>query len=761
MKIRITLTMIFLMLPPLLSSAAIIRVPADQPNIQAGIDAAVNGDTVLVGEGTWTGPGNRLINFNGKEITVRSEHGRDRCLIDLDGQGPAFYLVNGEGRDAKIQGFTIWYGHSSLAGGALHCGGASPTITGCRFSMNESDAGGGAIHFFGGAPIIEFCQFSNNSATGEGGAINCRGNAYIAARWCRFQSNSADEGGAVCAKDGSSITISNSVMTGNGAISHCGAVHCEDNGSSVSLRNCVVTENTSAMYTGGVGILRGAHGSLDNCLITENVADWHTGGIHVGGSDPDPSTLQMAFTTIANNQAVYAGGMGCGGGNVTINSCIVYGNVADTGSQFNVTSGNFDVRYSCVQGGWSGTGNINAVPWFTEGPFGHYYLSHRSAGQAFDSPCIDAGDPSWNPYPSTTSTQGEWDTVRVDMGYHRLPGRIVAGPGPGYENPPLVRVMPMTDFASPAQEFSAYGVPHYGVNVCTGRVWETAETEDTDQIITGAGPGAVFGPHVRGFFVDGSPIPGLSFLAYGTDKFGVNVAAGHTESGYNNAIITGAGPGAVFGPHVRGFRYDQATQTVSPIPEISFFAYGTLKWGVNVACGDIDGDHLDEIITGAGPGAVFGPHVRGWNVDGGPAVPIPGVSFLAYGTNKFGVNVSCGDIDGDGIDEIVTAPGPSNVFGAHIRGWNFDGIALEELRYCSAFAWPPGQALCGANVYAEADMDHDGFNEIIVGGGADPDIGTPVIVLDYSSGEGLFPLCSFDAFSAGFTHGTKVASGTI
>src|SRR3990170_1971886 len=75
----------------------------------------------------------------------------------------------------------------------------------------------------------------------------------------------------------------------------------------------------------------------------------------------------------------------------------------------------------------------------------------------------------------------------------------------------------------------------------------------------------------------------------------------------------------------------------------------------------------------AGPGAVFGPHVRGWNVDGGAAAAIPAVSFMAYGTNRWGVVVACGDLDGDGIDEILTAPGPSAQFGADVLGWNFDG----------------------------------------------------------------------------------------
>jgi hypothetical protein len=127
--------------------------------------------------------------------------------------------------------------------------------------------------------------------------------------------------------------------------------------------------------------------------------------------------------------------------------------------------------------------------------------------------------------------------------------------------------------------------------------------------------------------VAGNPLPGLSFLAYGTHKYGVNVTAGNLDADAREEIITGAGPGAVFGPHVRGWNYSGSA--VSPMPGVSFLAYGTHKWGVNVAAGDIDGDGYDEIVTGAGPGAVFGPHVRGWNVDGGAATAIPAVSFMA------------------------------------------------------------------------------------------------------------------------------------
>ncbi len=221
-----------------------------------------------------------------------------------------------------------------------------------------------------------------------------------------------------------------------------------------------------------------------------------------------------------------------------------------------------------------------------------------------------------------------------------------------------------------------------------------------DEIITGAGPGAVFGPHVRGWNFDGgslTPINGISFFAYGTPKWGVNVSCGDVDGDGYDEIITGAGPGAVYGPHVRAWNYDGVA--IDPMSGISFFAYGTLKFGVNVSCGDVDGDGYDEIITGAGPGAVFGPHVRGFNCDGNSSAAIPGISFFAYDTTwKFGANVSCVDFDDDGYGEILTGPGPGATNPAQVRGWNYDGSVLEQAAGTDFFAFDETSVFYGVKV---------------------------------------------------------------
>ncbi len=128
-------------------------------------------------------------------------------------------------------------------------------------------------------------------------------------------------------------------------------------------------------------------------------------------------------------------------------------------------------------------------------------------------------------------------------------------------------------------------------------------------------------------------------------------------------LATAAGPGG--GPHVRTFRADGS-------PVASFFAYAAgFLGGVTVALGDLDGDLDDEIVTGAGIGG--GPHVRVFRSNGTDT----GVSFFAYTPGySGGVNVAAVDVDGDGVDEIVTAPATTG--GPHVRIWSGEGVLLDE-----------------------------------------------------------------------------------
>src|SRR5438552_3400518 len=83
-----------------------IHVPLDQPGIHAGIDAAANGDIVLVAPGTYV----ENINFRGKLITVISEQGPGLTIIDGAARDSVVTLISSEGPASVLSGFTVQYG---------------------------------------------------------------------------------------------------------------------------------------------------------------------------------------------------------------------------------------------------------------------------------------------------------------------------------------------------------------------------------------------------------------------------------------------------------------------------------------------------------------------------------------------------------------------------------------------------------------------------------------------------------------------------
>ncbi len=197
----------------------------------------------------------------------------------------------------------------------------------------------------------------------------------------------------------------------------------------------------------------------------------------------------------------------------------------------------------------------------------------------------------------------------------------------------------------------------------------------------------------------------------------------------NYYIITGAGPGG--GPHVRVF------DSVG-LPKGGFFAYNEdFRGGVNVAGGDVDGDGLDEIITGPGKGVES--EIKVFDLSGNLKN-----SFVVY-PPKFlgGANVAVGDVDGDGQDEIITGAGPGG--GPHVRV--FDGQGNFKFHF---FAFNKN-FLGGVNV-AVGDTDADNRDEIIVGVAS----GASSYIRVFNA-EFLLLRLQFLAYSKDFYHGTNIA----
>ena len=282
---------------------------------------------------------------------------------------------------------------------------------------------------------------------------------------------------------------------------------------------------------------------------------------------------------------------------------------------------------------------------------------------------------------------------------------LITGLGPSAAAAPRVQAWDNTGVANTAIDFNAYGTGGYGVNVGRGNLDGSA----SDEILSGPGPSGVFGPQVRAFFTPtATPVAKVNFYAYGTLRYGVRAEGVDFDGDGIGEIFTTPGPGAVFGPHGRGFNWDGGT--LASVSKINFFAFSTLKFGARGNGGEIDGDTYHELLVGAGPGAVFGASVRGFNYDAAALSAIAKVNFFAYAGTTFGAEIGLGELDGDAFDEIVTGPGAAVANPSTVRGFDYDGATLAQLTGVDFVAYTPSQygVLVGAG-----DVDSDGVGEIL------------------------------------------------
>ena len=323
-----------------------LLVPDEYLTIQAAIDAAVDGDAIIIADGTYTGTGNKNLDFGGRAITVRSENGPESTTIDCQNYDRGFYFQTGEGQDSIVAGFTIINGSTDLGAG-IRCDISSPTIDNCIFKSNTAANTGGGIYAGSSSPVVTNCAFEENRAGDHAGGI-CLSHSNALISGCVFIRNVCDnfsaDGGAILIASDTSATIVNCLFVGNSAAESGGAIRIDR--SSPTIINCTFNGNST-----GIG-----------------------GAIH---------------------NAPYASPI--------ITNCIFWGNSAYSGDEIdNNGDCHPTISYCDIEGGWNGPkvvnrsgsstidggGNIAADPLFIDAVNPDLYA--RNYGLSDGSPCIDA-----------------------------------------------------------------------------------------------------------------------------------------------------------------------------------------------------------------------------------------------------------------------------------------------------------------------------------------------------------------------------------
>jgi len=256
----------------------------DAATIQAGIDSAAAGDCVVLSAGTYTGVGNRSIDFLGKAITVTSKDGRDVTIIDCQGLGFGFAFHSGEGTSSVLSDVTI-RNSTYVSPGAIRCEYSSPTISNNTIAGNYSTgiycsgdyisptisyniitgnsnlywAGGGGIHCSGAysSPTISHNIITGNSALEMGGGIYCNNFCQAIIRYNTISGNSAPFGGGICLMLWSNVYITNTIISFS---SQGEAVFCDKSGA--TLKCCDVYGNAGGDWGPCIAYQLGLNGNF-------------------------------------------------------------------------------------------------------------------------------------------------------------------------------------------------------------------------------------------------------------------------------------------------------------------------------------------------------------------------------------------------------------------------------------------------------------------------------------------------------------------
>jgi len=358
-----------------------IKVPADRLTIQAAIDAARDGDTVLVAPGTYM----EMINFRGKVITVVSSGGADNTIIDGNNTGTVVTFTSGEMRSTVLDGFTIRNGNavggvaSNGYGGGIYISYASPTIINNRISANTASWGAGIYEGFG-SPLIQGNIITNNISNSYGGGISIGGAAAAEIVGNIISNNSSEDGGGISMWDAGVPIIKDNTIRDNVASGSGGGISMVNWSDATIIQNVFIN---NVANTGSAIHWLAPSGSRGPFLANNTIVDASSSQgsvIYADGYDANTILVNNIIAATGNKTAVYCGNLN------DINPPKFSNNVVYS------RSGDAYGGYCADQNGING--NITSDPQLNSASFGY-------CGLRAGSPAIDAGDNNVPNLPAT------------------------------------------------------------------------------------------------------------------------------------------------------------------------------------------------------------------------------------------------------------------------------------------------------------------------------------------------------------------------
>ncbi len=341
--------------------------------------------------------GGGLYNVTGANPTITNTTFRNNTASD----GGAIYNSSS---NPTLTDVTFTNNTVTSQGGAIYNNSSNPTLNNTTFSGNTSSSQGGAIYNSSSSPIFNTATFTGNIASSHGGAIY-NGSSNSTLNNVTFAQNKATNSGGAIYNNLSANTITQGSFQQNSAASG-GAISNENQSNNLSLTNVSFTLNIAAGQGGAIYSRNSFNLQATNTTFSRNNAAGQGGAIYQTNEGVGAITTTITNSTFSSNSAssgsaLYSQNLaGFGSINSNLRNSIIWGNGGTA-----ITGADTTIRNSIVQGGYTGTGNLNVDPLFVDAVNDDLRLQSGS-------PAINAGSNSFLPA-DTRDLDGDGNTTEA------------------------------------------------------------------------------------------------------------------------------------------------------------------------------------------------------------------------------------------------------------------------------------------------------------------------------------------------------------